>query len=221
MFTGIVNEIGKIVRIENKNQKKYLTISCKTLQSDLQIGESIACNGICLTVIRFTSQNITVETMNQTLKTTTAGKWKVNTSIHLEKALALNGRLNGHLVQGHIDTIATLNRRFYDGSTLYLEFKLPTNLLVDHGSICIDGVSLTIAKLSDVGFQVALIEHTLSLTHLGKLKSGDEVNIEFDIIGKYVQKMMMSTIVKHAFGSQEDKPQKKNITEDWLKKEGF
>ena len=206
MFTGLVQEIGKIANVTLVNNKKHVTINCHSLQTGLSIGESVACNGICLTVITFNSQTITVEIMNQTIKTTTAYKWTINDTIHLEPAMTLSTRLNGHLVQGHIDTITKLKNKFKEGNTLYLEFNLPNDykhLLVDHGSICIDGVSLTIARLFPDSFQVALISHTLLLTHLGKLNVNDEVNIEFDIIGKYVQRQLC-------------KNQKSIITEEWV-----
>ena len=230
MFTGIIQEIGNVIKIDNINCKKHLTIKCKNIQSDLQIGESIACNGICLTVIKYNPNSITVEIMNQTLKITTANKWKLNTSIHLEKAMSASGRFNGHIVQGHVDIVAKLIKRFYEAKTLYLEFIIPSSflnnstslieqvqsLLVEHGSICIDGVSLTIANIHKNTFQVALIEHTLSLTHLGKLKTSDEVNLEFDIIGKYINKQISLSNLGNT------KSEQKNIvTEEWLLKEGF
>jgi riboflavin synthase len=212
MFTGIIQEVGKIEKYEVHKDKRYITIACNTIQKDLEIGESVACNGICLTVIKFSQANITVEIMNQTRETTTASSWSLFSSVHLERAMTLNDRLNGHLVQGHIDTTCSLLKSYHIESTLYLEFNLPkeyANLIVEHGSICIDGVSLTVAILSKTSFTVALIEHTLVTTHLGKLGLGDKVNIEFDIIGKYVQRLVLN-------------PSKdSNITEDWLVKKGF
>ena len=214
MLTGIIQEIGKLQNIEISNNKRYLTISCQTIQHDLVIGESVACNGICLTVIKHTPTDIKVEVMNQTIQTTTANIWKTNCPVHLEKALTLSGRLNGHIVQGHIDTMTALNRAFRENNTLYLEFSLPREyqhlLVVEHGSICIDGVSLTIARLTDMSFQVALIEHTLSMTHFNDLRVGDMVNIEFDIVGKYIHKLVNKTTNK-----------KSNITEEWLLQNGF
>ena len=200
MFTGIIQEIGIIERITNINLKKHLIISCNTIQNDLIIGESIACNGICLTVISFTNRNITVEIMNQTMKVTTAKKWQISTTIHLEKALSINGRLNGHIVQGHVDTTMFLIKRYFENKTLYLEFgHIELNyqpLIIDRGSICIDGVSLTVAEKNKTTFKVALIQHTIALSHLGNLKIGEHVNIEFDIIGKYQQKKPNNCITK-------------------------
>ena len=212
MFTGIIQEIGKITSSHNVSGKKYFVIACKSIQNDLIIGESVACNGICLTVTDFTSTNIVVEIMHATAKITTANNWQINTLLHLEKAVAASGRLNGHIVQGHIDTIMILINRFYIDKTLYLEFenstkkqKLP-EYIIDKGSICVDGVSLTVANINRCSFQVALISHTLTETNLGKIKIGNAVNIEFDVIGKYLHNT--------------DKVNTK-ITQDWLTEVGF
>ena len=210
MFTGIIQEIGSIKKIEILRQKRWITIACHSLQSDLQIGESIACNGICLTVVHFNAESITAEIMDQTLKITTAQDWHQNTSIHLEKALALSSRLNGHLVQGHIDTTLPLTNRFTQQGTLYLQFPLPAqfqHLVVEHGSVCLDGVSLTVANLQPTSFQVALIKHTLEMTHFKTLKINELVNVEFDLIGKYVTRMMQLKQPK--------------VTETWLAENGF
>ena len=211
MFTGIITEIGKIEKIENVSGKVFCTIKCQKMQSDLIIGESIACNGICLTVTNFTQNSITMEIMNQTYNITTAKFWKVFTQIHLEKALKLSDRLNGHIVQGHIDTISQLIKKKEENKTLYLDFNLPNEfetLLVPHGSIAIDGVSLTVANLYNGSFQVALIQHTQKVTFFENLNTGDNVNLEFDIIGKYIQRLA-------------NFPNKNTITQEWLNENGF
>ena len=210
MFTGIIQEIGKIKSVQLLNSKKYFIINCNTLQHDLKIGESIACNGICMTVIEFDKSSIKVEAMNQTLITTTANDWKQDNFLHLEKALSFSDRLNGHIVQGHVDTVSYLISKFNKNNTLYLEFFLDStyhNLMVEHGSIAIDGVSLTIANLNKTSnfFQVALIGHTVSMTNFESLKVSDKVNLEFDIIGKYILNLQP----------------KKTITEKWLIENGF
>jgi len=208
LFTGIITEIGKIEKIENYNNKRYYTIKCNTMQSDLVLGESIACNGVCLTVTTFSSGSITTEVMNQTFKTTTVPHWKVNSQIHLEKALRLSDRLNGHIVQGHIDTTARLINKSVENNTLYLEFGAVSPFLVLHGSIAIDGVSLTVANLNEKTFQVALIYHTFKNTFFKELNIGEYVNLEFDIIGKYVQRLV---------GEKNNN----NLSEEWLIKNGF
>lgn len=208
MFTGIIQEIAKIKKVEFLQQKKYFTITCSKMQDDLVLGESIACNGICMTVIEYDKNSIKVEAMNQTLLTTTAAFWTNNTHLHLERALRLSDRLNGHIVQGHIDTVSIVTAKFFENNTFYLEVNLPfeyKNLITEHGSIAIDGVSLTVARLFENRFQVALIGHTIKETHFDSLKTGNKVNLEFDIIGKYVQNLLS----------------KSKLTEDWLIKNGF
>ena len=213
MFTGIVQEIGKIKHCKQQNRKKYFQIECLTMQTDLSIGDSIACNGVCLSVLAFTENDITCETMQQTLLTTTAGFWKVGTPIHLERAMKLSDRINGHLVQGHIDTVTNLTNVRKDINTPYYTFFLPqqfSQLIVDHGSICIDGVSLTIAEATVNSFTVALIEQTLTTTFFQDLTVNSKVNLEFDVIGKYVSKLLSSKQLPE-----------QNISIDWAIKNGF
>lgn len=208
MFTGIIQEIGKISNIESKSGKKYFHISCSNMQDQLKIGDSIACNGICLTVIQFDNQHIKVEAMNETLLKTTANSWQKNKPIHLERAMRLSDRLDGHIVQGHIDTVAKLITKQLINNTLYLSFHLDDkfrNMIVEQGSIAIDGVSLTVSSLDSSSFQVSLISHTLELTTFNHLNSDNYVNLEFDIIGKYVNRNL----------------QKSKINIDWLKENGF
>jgi len=179
------------------------------MQDSLKIGDSIACNGICLTVIEFNNDCVTVEAMHETLIKTTAGYWSVNNSLHLEKAMLLSERLDGHIVQGHVDTTSQLLHKHNIENTLYLTFNLPekfSSLLVDQGSIAIDGVSLTISRLEDSNFTVSLISHTIKETHFAQLKTGDYVNLEFDIIGKYVNRILNK---------------KAPLDLNWLKENGF
>jgi len=211
MFTGIVAEIGHIKEIQQKAGKRYITISTTDIHTDLVNGESVACNGICLTVCEVVNHSIRVEISHQTAQITTATHWCINTPIHLEKALALNQRLNGHLVQGHIDITTTLINSTIMHSTHYLHFHLPAahaHLVVEHGSICLDGVSLTVAELSRDTFGVALIDFTLKNTHFAHLKAGSLVNIEFDIIGKYVNRLLETKSTTQ-------------LSEKWLVENGF
>jgi riboflavin synthase len=150
--------------------------------------------------------------MNQTYLTTTVPSWQTHTRIHLEKALKISDRLHGHIVQGHIDTTTHLTKRHTQNHTLYLHFYLHSRFskyIVEHGSICIDGVSLTIANFTEGDFGVALIDMTIKSTTLGDLRIGGHVNIEFDIVGKYIQKMLIHS------------SEKSEISEEWLKKNGF
>jgi len=218
MFTGIISEIGYIKNITHNAGKQYFVIETVDIHKDLQIGESIACNGICLTACEIKNNTITVEISDQTAKTTTATHWTQNTPIHLEKALTINQRLNGHVVQGHVDTTTTLKCRHTRHKTLYLTFDHPfchAHLLVERGSICIDGVSLTAFDVRDYSFTVALIDYTLKNTHFERLRPGSLVNIEFDIIGKYVHKIMTIGFSETINGVPTHK-QKHLFTEEWL-----
>jgi len=215
MFTGIVTEIGFVKNILHKGGKLYFVIETTDIHKDLLVGESVACNGICLTVceigengrnklrpydmecgrnkLRPYESTITVEISHETAQITTATHWTHSTPIHLEKALAVNQRLNGHIVQGHVDATTTLINSNKKQATIYLTFSLPTNfahLIVEHGSVCVDGVSLTAIEVREHSFTVALIDFTLKNTHFAKLRPGSFVNIEFDIIGKYVERLL-------------------------------
>ncbi len=208
MFTGIIQDIGLISKISPKGGKKEINLQTQKMQDHLKIGDSVACNGICLTVTAFNSQQITVEAMNETIFKTTLGNWSLRQSIHLERAMQLSDRLDGHIVQGHVDCISRLQNKKTINDTLYLEFALDgqfSQLVVPQGSIAINGVSLTVSAKKSESFEVSLISHTLQYTHFSGLKTGDYVNLEFDIIGKYVINMLSKT----------------NMNEKWLKENGF
>lgn len=214
MFTGIIEEVGTIQKINNQASKKYFTINCTKITDDLKIGDSIACNGICLTLTHFTKTSITVEAMNETISKTTVKDWLTNSNINLERALKFNSRLDGHIVQGHIDTTSKVLGVRKINATLYLEIDLPqefSDLVVAQGSIAVNGVSLTLAKLADSSFQVALISLTEDLTNLSLLKAGDNVNLEFDIIGKYILRK----------NSLKSNPLSSKINQAWLNEQGF
>lgn len=207
MFTGIIEETGKLQNLRESGGKRYFTIDCKIVTNDLKIGDSVACNGICLTVVDYSANRITVEAMNETLMKTTAGSWKVNSVINLERAMQLGSRLDGHIVQGHIDTKVPFLFQETEGETVYLWFKLPSEysgLVVPQGSIAVNGVSLTIARLEKEKFAVALISHTIQETNLND--PGKEVNIEFDIIGKYILR---------------NQKKDSGITMEWLRENNF
>lgn len=208
MFTGIIEEIGNIARIVSSADKKHLTINCKKVTADIKLGDSVACNGICLTVIRFDSSSITVEVMNETMQKSSASKWTIGSKLNLERALLLTNRLDGHIVQGHVDSTSFISNVKQVASTKYITIALPAewkHLIVPQGSIAINGISLTVAKLSETDFQVALISFTEGHTTLTSAKVGEIVNLEFDIIGKYLYRF--ST--------------KPNITKEWLSGKGF
>lgn len=189
MFTGIIEAQGIIQSISAQSGKKLLSISRPLSFDDLKIGASIACDGICLTVLSFDAKSFKVEIMNETIQKSTAKSWVLNRSLNLERALQLGGRLDGHWLQGHVDRELRIVSSPTINGTDYLRIETVNadrGLLVPQGSIAINGVSLTIAELISGYFSIALIGHTLAGTNLSKLKAGAKVNVEYDILGKYI-----------------------------------
>ncbi|MBW6513322.1 MAG: riboflavin synthase [Candidatus Syntrophosphaera sp.] len=189
MFTGIIQATAKVLRSVPSGGKHLVTVERPASFSDLREGASIACDGICLTVLSFDSRSFTVEVMRETLTKSTASAWNANTLLNLEPALQVGDRLDGHWVLGHIDRTAQLLASRVIGSTTYLRFELHSQdrpLVVSQGSIAINGVSLTVTELDSSSFTVALITHTLQNSNLGKLAPGNTVNLEYDILGKYI-----------------------------------
>jgi riboflavin synthase len=195
MFTGIVAALGTVTQIENGANSSKLTIESKGFFVDIKLGDSISVNGCCLTAVSNTADQFTVDVMKQTLSLTNIGKLRVGDQVNLEKAMLVSDRLGGHIVQGHIDALATL-MEINDGSDWYeIIFEVPQNYLKyiqSQGSITLNGVSLTVAKLDDAKAQVSvwLIPETLKRTNLGNLKIGDQVNLEVDVLAKYVERIM-------------------------------
>lgn len=190
MFTGIIESIGTIEKIVEENSNIHLSVSCSFLH-ELQIDQSIAHNGVCLTVIDITSDYYTVTAIKETLDLTNIGKLKVHDKVNLERCMPANGRFDGHIVQGHVDETATCTDiQDANGSTIF-QFKCQSKnpLIVHKGSICINGISLTVTHCEKDLFSVAIIPYTLEHTNLHTVTIGSTVNIEFDIIGKYLAKM--------------------------------
>ncbi len=189
MFTGIIDAQSKLLSVQSQSGKKLLCISKPDFFSDLKSGSSIACDGICLTVLEYDSRSFKVEIMNETLQKSTAKSWQPGRILNLERALQIGSRLDGHWLQGHIDRELRLISHHKLNNTDYLRFELQNAdraLVVPQGSIALNGTSLTIADLKSDSFSVALIGHTLSNSNLSSLKPGDKVNVEYDILGKYV-----------------------------------
>ena len=193
MFTGLVEEIGTIKECKSIPDGKEAWIEGHIVIEDLKRDDSISCSGICLTVVETENQLFKVQLVNETLKKTTAKSWNNGTKLNLERALLPTSRMGGHFVQGHVDgTVEILDIVPMDDSAVW-HFSLPENLqsfLVDKGSICLDGISLTIVEKFDNYFTVALIPHTLSVTTWGQKRVNDLVNIEVDIMAKYIQNLM-------------------------------
>lgn len=193
MFTGLVEEIGTIKEYKSIPDGKEAWIEGNIVIEDLKKDDSISCSGICLTVVETENQLFKVQLVNETLNKTTAKSWNNGTKLNLERALLPTSRMGGHFVQGHVDgTVKILDIIPMDDSAVW-HFSLPENLqsfLVDKGSICLDGISLTIVEKFNNYFTVALIPHTLSVTTWGQKRVNDLVNIEVDIMAKYIQNLM-------------------------------
>ena len=193
MFTGIIEEVGKIKNISKTSSGILLTISADKVLRDCNLGDSIAVNGICLTVTKFDNDSFTVDVMNETVRKTTLYKLTQNSYVNLERAMLVNSRFGGHIVSGHIDGTGTISDIKKDGIAFIYKInttKEITKYIINKGSITIDGISLTVVSVSDTSFTVSIIPHTMTVTILGKKKIGDMVNLENDCIAKYVEKML-------------------------------
>jgi riboflavin synthase len=192
MFTGIVVDRGTVRRVRGRGVVT-LQIESPEIARDLKLGESVAVNGVCLTATSTGRRRFEVEVMGETLDRSTIGNLKKGSDVNLELAMRLNERLGGHLVQGHVDGVATVTRIEDDDGARRVWFAAPDELLgymVAKGSVTLDGVSLTIVEVGRSTFQVALIPHTLEVTTLGRLEVGTKVNVEVDILAKYVERLM-------------------------------
>ncbi len=205
MFTGIIEELGKIQSITSDK----IIIECKTVLEDTKLGDSIAVNGVCLTVVRISANSFTADISSETFKVTNLNSYKTGDFVNLERAMSANGRFGGHIVSGHIDGLGkflSVNKNFE------LSFELPSEIskyVIKKGSIAINGISLTIAGVEGNKIKLAIIPHTLENTNLKYLKSGDFVNIEVDMLSKYVEKFL-STV-----------DNKSNISLEFLMENGF
>ncbi|MFM7615857.1 MAG: riboflavin synthase [Actinomycetes bacterium] len=194
MFTGIVEELGTVRAITPNEGGARIEIAAATVLADAVLGASIAVNGCCLTVVEFTDSWWAADAVTETLDRTALGSLVAGSPVNLERPVRLDDRLGGHIVQGHVDGVGSLVSRdaLPDGSTR-MRFAAPTGLLryvVEKGSITVDGISLTVAALHDDGFDIAVIPHTLSVTTLGPKAPGDPVNLEVDVLAKYVERLL-------------------------------
>jgi riboflavin synthase len=211
LFTGLVEEIGYLVRWQHGPSTQRLTVRAAKVMEDLRIDDSIAVNGLCLTVTALTDTTFTADVMPESLRRSNLGELGAGSPVNLERALALGDRLGGHLVTGHIDGTGIINRITQEGNALLFEIESPPEVapyLVAKGSVAIDGVSLTVASVRDKSFVVGVIPHTARCTTLGQRRPGDRVNLEGDLIGKYVENFLQGRK-----GS--------DITMDWLREQGF
>ncbi|OEH85712.1 riboflavin synthase subunit alpha [Desulfuribacillus stibiiarsenatis] len=215
MFTGIIEEIGYIQSIQNaQGLGRRVTIQAKEILRDVNLGDSIAVNGICLTVTQYNQQQFSVDVMPETMEHTNLGLLKANSPVNLERAMQAGGRFGGHIVSGHVDGVATLAERKTLANAIILTFQTLENMLrymIPKGSITIDGISLTIIEVTHQSFSVSIIPHTKDITTLGKKKVGDIVNIECDMIAKYVERLV----------SFKEPKESKKIDMDYLAKMGM
>lgn len=190
MFTGIIEQLGTIKAIEQEGTNVHFTVEAD-FTNELKIDQSVAHNGCCLTVVKIDGNQYVVTAILETLEKTNLSEWKIGTKVNLERCMQMNGRLDGHIVQGHVDTTGICTDvKNEDGSwkfTFQYDASAPT---VEKGSITINGTSLTVVDSKDNGFSVCIIPYTYEFTNFHTLKAGDKVNLEFDIIGKYVAKLM-------------------------------
>lgn len=193
MFTGIVEEIGTVQALEERNGGVYLRVTARTVLEDLRVGDSIAVNGVCLTVTERDATSFTVGLAPETLRRTDLGDRRPGEGVNLERAVAAGGRFGGHYVQGHVDATGEIVAVRPEGDSLWMTFRAPPQLgryLVEKGFVAVDGISLTITERRDDTFSVALIAHTQRAVTLARKRPGDRVNLEVDVIAKYVESLL-------------------------------
>lgn len=191
MFTGIIEDLGKITNLEYSNKNLNITVKC-SFTDELKIDQSVSHNGVCLTVIDIKDCEYTVTAIDETLKKTNIGQLKKNSEINLERGMKLGERLDGHIVQGHVDQTGTCTQISETNGSWVFSFSYDItlgNVTIEKGSITINGVSLTVIDSKNDSFSVAIIPYTFNHTNFKNLKSGDVVNLEFDVIGKYVKRL--------------------------------
>lgn len=197
MFSGIVEEAATVVALEQDQSNLHITMKC-SFTNELKIDQSVAHNGVCLTVVNIEDSQYTVTAIKETLERSNLGKLKTGSKVNLERSMIMNGRLDGHIVQGHVDQTAVCTEIKESEGSWYFTFEYDFNkdmarqgyMTVEKGSVCVNGVSLTVCNSKDNSFQVAIIPYTYEHTNFHQLEVGSIVNLEFDIVGKYLSKMM-------------------------------
>lgn len=239
MFTGIIEEVGTIAAIYRGARSSTITIQAKIIFNDLKLGDSVATNGVCLTVTGIHGNRFTADVMSETIDRSSLGDLSIGSKVNLERAMSAVGRFGGHIVSGHIDGTGTIRKIEKDDNaiwyTIYTDAKL-MRYIIEKGSITIDGISLTVAKVGDLWFCVSIIPHTAKETILSLKKVGDIVNLENDVIGKYVEKLLnfpedltaKGVSIGHkcpAINERQDGnialKKKREITKDFLLQNGF
>ena len=215
MFTGLIESVGKVQSLKRQGDSGQLRIISSLVDGDLQLGESIAVNGACLTVTAWDQSSFSVDISPETMNCTSLGMLRPNQQVNLERALCLADRLGGHLVSGHIDCIATVRRRYQDQNAIRFDFAVPQKVmryLVVKGSVAVDGISLTVNRVEHDMFSVAVIPHSVEKTTLKLCREGSQVNIETDLLGRYVERLLQG---------QKNPQREENLDIDFLAKNGF
>ena len=197
MFTGIVEEMGSVKALRRDAGAARLTIAASTVLGNTVLGDSICVNGVCLTVVAMGATEFSADVAQETLRVTNLGDLRTGAKVNLERALQLSARIGGHLVSGHVDAVGRIREKREEGNGWRILFDAPDAVLrsvIKKGSIAIDGISLTVADVDTTGFSVAMIPHTAKLTTLGFKAAGDGVNLESDIIGKYVERLLAGRV---------------------------
>ena len=216
MFTGIIEELGTVERVTRGRVSAVIAIRAEHILSDLKIGDSVAVNGVCLTATGLTGHGFTADVMHETLDRSALAGLGPGSRVNLERAMAANGRFGGHIVAGHVDGVGTIAAIEKDDNAIWFTITSPAQVLryvVEKGSIAIDGISLTVARVETDRFAVSVIPHTAAVTLLGQRRTGDRVNLESDLVGKYVERLLRTT--------PEEKQQESKLTMEFLSQHGF
>ena len=230
MFTGLIASLGTVERLAEGSTSCRLTVRAPQLLSGVKIGDSIAVNGVCLTVVHLRGDTFTADVMPETVRRTTLHLLQPGDRVNLEKALRPTDGLDGHIVQGHVEGVGTIQQIISEGNARVYRIQAPGELLryiVEKGSIAVDGISLTVTETDDSGFGVSLIPHTAKMTTLGYKSAGDAVNLETDILARYVEKMLgmdkkgNGFSDRHKPGVAENENSEPELTEEFLLKHGF
>jgi riboflavin synthase len=211
MFTGIVEELGSVKALRRETGSARLTLSASTVLDGTILGDSISVNGVCLTVVDISKGEFSADVAFETLAVTNLGELKIGEKVNLERALQLSARIGGHLVSGHVDAVGRIKAKREEGNGWRIFIEAPEQVLrfvIKKGSVAIDGISLTVADLDKTGFSIAMIPHTARMTTLGFKSAGDSVNLENDLIGKYVERLLSGRV-------------ESGVSLELLKKSGF
>lgn len=218
MFTGIIEEIGEILAVQRNAESMILTIKAEKILDDMQVGDSVATNGVCLTVVGIAGSSFQADVMHETMRRSSLGKLKTGSRVNLERAMRADARFGGHMVAGHIDGTGIITDVRKDDNAVWYTIVAEPRILhyvIEKGSIAIDGISLTVATVSKEDFSVSIIPHTLQETTLAHRRAGDLVNLENDMVGKYIEKFLTEGVQG---GAQKDAS---HIDKNFLARNGF